>query len=178
MKFWEKAKQAATWWTRAQTAPENLLIGEGSAVAPSAVLDGESGPIRLGKRNVISPGALLIPYGGSITLGDDCSVNPYCVLYGHGGLQIGNGVRIATHSVIVASNHDISDPETPIFHKSCINKGIRIDDHVWIGAGVKILDGVHIGENSVIAAGAVVSKDVPAHAIVGGVPAKVLRMRK
>jgi len=160
------------------TSPDNITIGEGSAVAPTAVLDGESGSISLGQRNVISPGALLIPYGGFITLGDDCSVNPYCVLYGHGGLTIGKGVRIATHTVIVPSNHDISDPDTPIYQKRCINQGIHIGDHVWIGAGVKILDGVTIGENAVIAAGAVVSKDIPAHAIVGGVPAKIIKMRK
>ncbi len=178
MNFWLQPKEPAEWWTTPVTSPDNILIGEGSAIAPTAVLDGNSGPIALGKRTVISPGALLIPYGGSITMGDDCSINPYCVLYGHGGLTIGNGVRIATQTVIVASNHDISDPDTPVYQKSCINQGISIGDHVWIGAGVKILDGVTIGENSVIAAGAVVSKDIPAHALVGGVPASMIRMRK
>lgn len=178
MTWWTQPKQAPEWWTSPVTNPDNIFIGDGSAVAASAVLDGNSGPITLGKRNMVSPGALLIPYGGSITLGDDCSVNPYCVLYGHGGLTIGNGVRIAAHSVIVPSNHDLSDPDTPIYQLPTVNTGITIGDHVWIGAGVRILDGVTIGENSVIAAGAVVSKDVPAHAIVGGVPAKVIRMRK
>jgi acetyltransferase-like isoleucine patch superfamily enzyme len=178
MNWWTQPKQPEAWWTTPVTNPDHITIGSGSAIAPTAVLDGNSGSITLGERNIISPGALLIPYGGSITLGDDCSVNPYCVLYGHGGLTIGNGVRIAAHSVIVASNHDLSDPDTPIYQLPTVNQGITIGDHVWVGAGVRILDGVTIGENAVIAAGAVVAKDVPAHAIVGGVPAKVIKMRK
>jgi acetyltransferase-like isoleucine patch superfamily enzyme len=120
---------------------------------------------------------LLLPSGGSIRMADDCSVNPYSVLYGHGGLTIGNGVRIAAHCVIVPSNHIIDQPQTPIYQLGTTAEGIHIEDYVWIGCGVRILDGVTIGRNSVIAAGAVVSKSIPPDSIAGGVPAKVIRGR-
>jgi len=177
MNWWEKAKESEPWWDNPRTGKENVRIGEGSAIAPQAVLDGNGGAIRIGRRCVISPGAMLLPYGGSISMGDDCSVNPYTILYGHGGLTIGNGVRIAANTVIIPANHTIVQPETPIYQLPCTTKGIRIDDFVWIGSGVQILDGVTIGANSVVAAGAVVSENIPPNVIVGGVPAKILRKR-
>jgi acetyltransferase-like isoleucine patch superfamily enzyme len=175
--WWEQPKQPEDWWIRPVTNPDNITIGEGSAIAPTAVLDGKGGPISLGQRCLVLPGAMLLPYGGFIRLGDDCSVNPYCVLYGQGGLTIGNGVRIAAQTVIIPSNHVIDKPETPIYQLGITREGITIGDFVWIGCGVQILDGVTIGKNSIVAAGAVVTKDIPENVIAGGVPAKVIRSR-
>jgi acetyltransferase-like isoleucine patch superfamily enzyme len=177
MNWWEQPKQPEDWWTQPVTNPDNIKIGEGSAVAPTAVFDGNGGEISIGRRCLVLPGAMLLPYGGFIRIGDDCSVNPYCVLYGQGGLTIGKGVRIAAHTVIIPSNHIIDEPKTPIYQLGLTKEGITIEDHVWIGTGVRILDGVTIGINSVIAAGAVVTKDIPANVIAGGVPARVIRNR-
>jgi len=177
MNWWEQPKQPEAWWTCPVTNPDNISIGEGSAIAPTAVLDGKGGPISLGRRCLILPGTMLLPYGGFIRLGDDCSVNPYTLLYGQGGLTIGNGVRIAAHTVIIPSNHISDEPDTPIYQLGLTREGITIEDFVWIGTGVRILDGVTIGKNSIIAAGAVVTKDIPANVIAGGVPAKVIRSR-
>jgi acetyltransferase-like isoleucine patch superfamily enzyme len=98
-------------------------------------------------------------------------------VYGHGGITIGNHVRIATHVVIVASNHIFDEPGMLIASQGVTAKGIAIDDDVWIGANAFILDGVHISSGAVIAAGAVVTKDVPSNAVVAGVPARILRFR-
>jgi acetyltransferase-like isoleucine patch superfamily enzyme len=86
-------------------------------------------------------------------------------------------VRIAAHAVIIPANHITDQPETPIYQLGTTCKGIEIGDYVWIGTGVRVLDGVHIGENSVIAAGAVVNRDIPPNVVAGGTPAKVLRHR-
>ena len=117
-------------------------------------------------------------YGGNITIGDFCSINPYTILYGHGNLSIGNNVLIAAHCVIIPANHIFSDLDSPINSQGLTTKGIIIEDDVWIGAGCRILDGVTVGKGSIIAAGAVVNKDVEPYTIVGGVPAKIIKKRK
>jgi acetyltransferase-like isoleucine patch superfamily enzyme len=116
-------------------------------------------------------------YGGVIKIGDGCSINPYSILYGHGNLTIGNNVLIAAHTVIIPANHNFKDLEIPIHQQGLTTKGICIEDNVWIGAGCKILDGVTIGFGAIVAAGAVVTKDVVPNTIVGGVPARLLKTR-
>ena len=76
----------------------------------------------------------------------------------------------------LADDH-FEDDETPVIGQERVAKGIDIGDGVWIGAGVKILDGVSVGHDAILAAGSVVTQDVPPGAIVGGIPAKVLRQR-
>lgn len=133
--------------------------------------------IEIGEGCRIWHGVELHSWGGHIRIGNYSSLNPYCILYGHGGLDIGSHVRIATHVVIVASNHRFDLHEIDIADQGITTKGIVIEDNVWIGAGVTVLDGVRIGRGAVIAAGAVISKDVPPNALIAGVPGRILRMR-
>lgn len=139
-----------------QTA--EIIIGDGTVIQPRAIL--ETGP------------------GGRIELGKMNSVNPYCVLYGHGGLTTGDYVRIAAHTVIIPADHVFEDTNTPIARQGLTKQGIRIGDDVWIASGCTILDGVEIGAGCVIAAGAVVNRSVASFSVVGGVPAKVIKMRR
>lgn len=135
------------------------------------------GSITVGKNTELLYGVLLMTYGGNITIGERCSINPYTVLYGHGNLTIGNDVLIAGHCLIIPANHQFEDRNIPINLQGESKKGIVIADNVWIGSGCRILDGVRIGQGAIIAAGAVVNKDVPAFSIIGGVPAKILKNR-
>jgi acetyltransferase-like isoleucine patch superfamily enzyme len=166
------------WWHQDWVNLKDIHIGRHTQIAPGARLDASDGRIEIGDRCWIHPGALILSYGGIISIGDDCTVNPYSILYGHGGLKIGNGVRIAAHCVIIPSNHIIKDTAVPIYQQGLTKEGITIEEDVWIGAHVTILDGVHIGRGSVIAAGSVVKDDVPAFTIFGGVPARLLKERK
>lgn len=120
---------------------------------------------------------MLIPYGGEITIGNDFSLNPYSVLYGQGGLKIGNDVRIAAGCVIIPSNHIFSDVSKPIRLQKLSKLGITIEDDVWLGANVTVLDGAHISTGCVIAAGAVVRGKTEPYGIYGGVPAKLIKIR-
>jgi acetyltransferase-like isoleucine patch superfamily enzyme len=120
---------------------------------------------------------MLSASGGWIKIGSNCTVNSFAVLYGHGGLEIGNGVRISAHVVIVPMNHIYKNREIPIYMQGETRKGIKIEDDVWIGAGAKILDGVKIGTGSVIGAGAVVTKDIPPYSVAVGIPARVIKKR-
>lgn len=159
--------------------PANTTVHASVQMAENVVFDTRhGGSITVGRNTELLNGVLLMTYGGDISIGYNCSINPYTVLYGHGGLTIGNNVLIAGHCMIIPSNHNFDDVEKPINRQGQTQKGIVISDDVWIGSGCRILDGVTIGTGAVIAAGAVVNRDVPDFAIVGGVPAKLIRMRK
>jgi acetyltransferase-like isoleucine patch superfamily enzyme len=160
------------------------FVGRAVRVHPSSQVAWRSvirvcggGSITIGKHCEIHPFAMLVTYGGDIAIGDHCSVNPFTVVYGMGGTSIGNGVRIATHTVIVPENHNAGTNELPVYLSGNTRRGIRIDDNVWIGAGVQILDGVHIGRNCVVGAGSVVTRSLPADVTAVGAPARIIKRR-
>lgn len=146
-------------------------------INPGAIFEPSGGKIIIGARSYIDRGVILRALGGTIEIGEDCSVNAYSILQGEGGLRIGNKTRIASHTVIVPSNHVFSDPDTPIKDQGLQRLGITIEEDVWIGAGVRVLDGVVLGQGCVVGAGAVVTKSVRPRTVVGGVPAKQIASR-
>jgi acetyltransferase-like isoleucine patch superfamily enzyme len=115
-----------------------------------------------------------MPHSG-ITVGRDSLIGEFCLLRGQGGIHIGDRVYFATMVQVLAVNHVFADPTRPFVEQGITAEGITIEDDVWIGAGATITDGVTIGRGAVVAAGAVVTADVPAHTVVGGVPARVLK---
>jgi acetyltransferase-like isoleucine patch superfamily enzyme len=156
----------------------NLFIEPSAKIYPNVIFNTEyGGTIVIGKGCEILTGVLLMTYGGNIKIGDNCSINPYTILYGHGNLTIGSNVLIAGHCLIIPANHKFSDKNIPINRQGETRRGIVIEDNVWLGAGVKILDGVRIGSGSIVAAGAVVNKNVLQNTIVGGVPARFIKNR-
>lgn len=116
-------------------------------------------------------------YPSKIFIGNDTSINRGCELYcahlAEGGtITIGNNCALGPNVKILAGGHDYSTLEIPV-----VAGPVLIDDHVWIGANVTVLPGVHIGEGAVIGAGALVSRDIPAYVIAVGCPAKVINSR-
>jgi acetyltransferase-like isoleucine patch superfamily enzyme len=161
---------------------EHFRIGEHTRLEVGVVLQAGSRQrpaevVSIGDHCSIRSNAQIYALGGAVTIGDHCSLNPFCVLYGTGGLVIGNRVRIAAHTVIVAAMHRFDRRDVPIMDQGSDARGIVIEDDVWIGTGARILDGVRVGTGAIVAAGAVVVRDVPPFAIVGGVPAKTIRER-
>ncbi len=155
-----------------------VRLGKGTALDSGAVLSVRgNGRISLGKRCRIRRGTILNADGGNISIGDNCTINPYAVLYGNKSLTIGSDVRIASHVVIVPSNHVFSDLTRPIAQQGYSFKGIVIEDDVWIGANCTVLDGAHIGRGCVIAAGSVVRGKLEPNCVYGGVPCKLLKRR-
>lgn len=114
---------------------------------------------------------LYINYGQHTQIGKNVFINFDCVFLDMGGITIDDNVQIAPKVSLLTESHPI-EPED---RQSLVPKPIHIKKNAWIGAGATILQGVTIGENSVVAAGAVVSKDVPDNVIVGGVPAKIIK---
>ena len=109
--------------------------------------------------------------GKNITIGKRVFINSGCRFQDQGGITIGNDCLIGHNAVFATLNHGLAPDERQNLHPAPIVLG----NNVWLGANVTILPGVTIGDNAVIAAGAVMTKDVPENMIAGGVPAKLLR---
>lgn len=132
----------------------------------------KSAGVKMGKGSTIHMGVRFYE-PKNIEIGEDSIIGEKAVLDGRARLVIGNHVALASEVMIYNSQHDIHDP----FFKA-IAKPVHIEDYVFIGPRAIILPGVTVHKGAIIAAGAVVTKDVPAFAVVGGVPAKVISKRE
>lgn len=128
--------------------------------------------VKIGRRSTIHIGARFYQ-PKNIAIGEGTIIGDHATLDGRAPLTIGNHVDIASEVMIFNSQHNIDDPEF-----GPIEAPVTIGDYVFIGPRAIILPGVTIGRGAVVAAGAVVTKDVPERAIVGGVPARVIRDRQ
>ena len=115
--------------------------------------------------------------GSGIRIGDNSGIGVNCSV--RGPLEIGKNVMMGPEVIIITSSHNIESTTIPMNQQGSLPKQkVVIGDDVWIGTRVIILPGVNIGHGSIIGAGAVVTKDVPDYAIVGGVPAAIIKYRK
>lgn len=128
--------------------------------------------VKMGKGSAIHMGVTFYDTR-HIEIGDDTVIGERAVLDGRARLVIGNHVALASEVMVYNSQHDIHDP---LF--KAITKPVHIEDYVFIGPRAIILPGVTIGKGAIVAAGAVVTKDVPPFAVVGGVPARVISERR
>lgn len=110
-----------------------------------------------------------------ISIGSNVSIHPMCYIDAYGGLNIGNDVSIAHGVTIMTTTHNYQNESVPIKDQGISVEGVTISDDVWLGAKSTILSGVHIGRRSIVAASALVKKDVPAKVIVAGIPAKIVK---
>ena len=116
--------------------------------------------------------------GEELVVGNNVGIAQNCFIQVRGKVLIGNNVIFGPGVSIFSENHNYSDPTEFINKQGETRIGVTINDGVWIASGATILDGVTIGSNSIIAAGSLVNKDVPPFSIVGGVPAKLLKVRE
>jgi acetyltransferase-like isoleucine patch superfamily enzyme len=158
-----------------------IRLGRGVYVDEGVYLHACSEGIEVGDNTLVMHGSILhvysfrnLPHAG-IRIGHDSLIGEYNVIRGQGGVTIGDRVYTSPFTQIVAVDHVFSDPDRPFVDQGITAEGIVVEDDVWIGSGAIITDGVHIGRGAVVAAGAVVIQDVPAHTLVGGVPARHLR---
>ena len=160
---------------------DHVRLGSNVYLDQGVYLHACPGGIEIGDNSFVMHGAVLPVYNfrdlphAFIRIGRDSLIGEMNVLRGQGGITIGNRVYTAPLVQLLAVNHVYSDPNRPMVEQGITAEGIVVEDDVWIGAGAVITDNVHIGKGAVIAAGAVVTQDVPPHTVVGGVPARVLK---
>lgn len=119
----------------------------------------------------------IIQGSGHIVFGRNSFCGAYCVFGVNREILIGSHVMIADAVSIRDTDHVFEEVSLPMVRQGIVSSSVVIEDDVWIGGGATILKGVHIGKGAIIAAGAVVTKDVAPYSIVGGVPAKLIRRR-
>lgn len=163
--------------------PHKIRVGAGVLIDDNAVLDakgdGNRG-ITVASGCFIGRNTILTCKDGDIELGERSDVGSNCLIMAGAPVRLGQDVLIGAYSYLVGGgNYDLARTDVPINRSQPDGsaRGIRVEDDVWIGAHVVVLDGVTIGRGSVVAAGAVVTRDVPPRSIVAGTPAKVIKER-
>lgn len=161
------------WYIRL-LAPLYQHRGRGSKIYHSVRMD--TPPYRrfsLGDHSVIESFCCINNAVGDVVIGDHTRVGIHNTIIGP--VSIGNHVNLAQGITVTALNHNFSDPDKLIDEQGISTAAVHIGDDVWIGANAVVLPGVTIGNHSVVAAGAIVTKDVPQGSLVAGVPAKILK---
>ena len=121
---------------------------------------------------------VIIYFPWKVAIGNNSTLNQGVIIDGFGGVVIGEGVRIASNTVINTTDHAFEDVDTFIYQQGFICAQVIIEDDVWIGSNCCINKGVTIGKGSVIGSGSVVTKDIPPYSIAVGVPAKRIKSRQ
>jgi acetyltransferase-like isoleucine patch superfamily enzyme len=163
--------------------PHKISIGDHSVIDENVVLDakGEKNDgLRLGDNVYIGRNTILSCKEGSIAVGDYTNISANCSLLSETEINLGRYCFLAGHCYLVAGgNHSFDDVSRPIMFQPSVSKGgIRVDDDVWLAAGVIVLDGVTIGPGTVVGAGAVVTVSLPEYSVAVGSPARVIRDRR
>ena len=161
-------------WFMRLLAPLYQHRGKHSVIHRSARMD--TPPYRvfsLGDYSVIESFACINNAVGDVVIGDHTRIGLHNTIIGP--VEIGNNVNLAQGITVTALNHNFSDTNKRIDEQGVSTNSVTIEDDVWVGANAVILPGVTIGEHCVVAAGAIVTKDVPPHSLVAGVPAKVIK---
>lgn len=161
--------------------PGKLRLKSNIVIDDNSVLDAKGSDnqgIDIGDNVFVGRNTIIYCQNGDVEIGENANIGSNCQIFSARNVQIGKNVLIAAYTYLVGGGHIYEDTELPIIEQGRTASGIKISDNVWLGASVKVLDGVTIGEGAIIAAGAVVTGDIPAFAIAGGIPAKVIKLRK
>lgn len=157
----------------------SLTIGNScyiDALSKNGITVGNNVTIRDG--TIIECTSVIRLIAEGVIIGNNVGISQNCFIAARGMIKIGNDVIIGPGVSLFSENHKFDNIEIPIVNQGETRANLTINDDVWIGAKATILAGVTIGAHSVVAAGSVVTKDVPEYSVVAGVPAKVIKMRK
>jgi acetyltransferase-like isoleucine patch superfamily enzyme len=137
--------------------PQNILLGSNVYVGHYTILKGY--------------------HKNKFIIGNNVWIGQACFFHSAGGIKIGNDVGIGPGVKVITSAHRLDELDKPLLHSDIVYAPVVIEDGCDIGTGAILLAGVHVGRGAQVGAGAVVTRDVPAYAVVAGVPAKVLKKR-
>ena len=155
------------------------LVLDGLAfIGPGVVLQIKpDARIELGRWSWLGHGTKIRCHEGVVSIGAKTVLGQECTISAYQHVSIGRECVIADRVMLIDFDHGVVDVERPIRLQGIYMRDVRVGNNVWIGYGACILRGVTVGDNAVIGSNSVVTRDVPANAVVGGVPARVIRMR-
>lgn len=161
--------------------PGKVRLGNHVVCDDLVVLDakGDSNRgIEIGDNVMIGRGTVLSCKDGDIRIGRNANIAMACLIQSARTVEIGENTLMAAYAYVIGGgDHEISRTDIPVLAQAQRVRGVRIGPNCWIGAGARILDGVTLGRDVIVGAGAVVTRDLPDFAIAAGVPARVLRVR-
>ena len=147
-------------------------------ICPGVRLEiGRGATLRIGRWAWIGHGCKIRVHEGEVSIGAKTVMGQECTISAYRRVQIGRECIVADRVMLIDFDHGVVEVERPIRLQGIYKRDVRVGSNVWIGYGACVLRGVSVGHNSVIGTNAVVTRDVPENAVVGGVPARVLRMR-
>jgi acetyltransferase-like isoleucine patch superfamily enzyme len=139
---------------------------------------GKRGRVRFGRFVWIGDGTKIRCHEGEVIIGDKTVLGQECTISAYKHVRIGEQCVIADRAMFIDFDHGIVEVERTIREQGIYKREVDVGSNVWIGYGACVLRGVQVGDNAVIGTNSVVTADVPANAVVGGIPAKVIRMRE
>ena len=139
---------------------------------------GRRARIRFGRFVWVGDGTKIRCHEGEVVIGPKTVLGQDCTISAYQSVRIGEQCVIADRAMFIDFDHSVADVELPIRQQGIYKRDVEVGSNCWIGYGACILRGVRIGDNAIVGSNSVVTRDVPANAVVGGVPAKVIRMRE
>ena len=139
---------------------------------------GKRGRVDFGRFVWIGHGTKIRCHEGRVEIGAKTVLGQECTISAYGRVRIGQQCVIADRAMFIDFDHGVVEVERPIRQQGIYTRDVEVGSNVWIGYGACILRGVRVGDNSIVGTNSVVTKDVPANAVVAGVPAQIVRMRE
>jgi acetyltransferase-like isoleucine patch superfamily enzyme len=139
---------------------------------------GKRGRVRFGRFAWVGDGTKIRCHEGEVVIGAKTVLGQECTISAYKHVRIGEQCVIADRAMFIDFDHGAVDVEQPIRRQGIYKREVEVGSNVWIGYNACVLRGVRVGDNSIVGANAVVTRDVPANAVVGGIPARIIRMRE
>lgn len=161
--------------------PHKIRLGDNVVIDDHCVLDAKGADnrgIQIGSGVFIGRNTILSCKNGDIVLEDNVNLGFNCEIFSGSRVVLGPSVLVAAYTYFIGGGHEYEQAGTAVLDQARTSLGITVGAGCWFGAGVKVMDGVTIGEQSIIGTGAVVTHPIPAHAVAVGLPARVVRDRR
>lgn len=160
----------------------NFVFGKNATIESYTILDGYASEkiilgdnAKIGSYSKILSTSHFSKLGKGLKMGNNSAIGDYTHFGAPGGIEIGDDVIMGSYISFHSENHNFQDTSKLIREQGVNSKGIKLGNNIWVGAKVTFIDGCQVGDNSVVAAGAVVNGIYPNNSVIGGVPAKVIK---
>lgn len=161
---------------------KNIIFGKNVTIEKHTTIDGYASQkiifadgVKIGAYSLVTCTSHLSNFGKGLQMGKNSAIGDFTHFGASGGIEIGSDVIMGSYISFHSQNHNFKDPSKLIREQGVTSKGIKIGNNIWVGAKVTFLDGCVVGNNCVVAAGAVVNDIFPDNVVIGGVPAKILK---